>query len=89
MRKNDPRFSVENRKIMQDIIGNDFKPVAEKYGLSITQLSVAALISQGGVVALCGARDESQVTENAKAGDPILEQGDINKIRESLASINF
>ncbi|MCG9478583.1 MAG: aldo/keto reductase [Actinomycetia bacterium] len=89
LRKNGPRFSVENRKIMQNIIDNDFKPVAEKYGLSITQLSVAALISQGGVVALCGARDESQVTENAQAGDSVLEQGDIDKIRQSIASINF
>ncbi len=89
LRKNNPRFSVANRKLMQSILEKDFKPVAEKYGVSILQLSVAALISKGGVVALCGARDALQAKENAKAGDIALDEEDVEKIRKSLPSVNL
>jgi methylglyoxal reductase len=89
LRKDNPRFSVANRKLVQFILEKDFKPVAEKYGVYVSQLSVSALVSRGGVVALCGARDEEQAKENAKAGDFVMDEEDVEKIRKSLSSVNF
>ena len=53
------------------------KTIADKYGLSIAQLSIATLVSQEGVVALCGARKKRQAEENAKAGDCVIDESDV------------
>jgi methylglyoxal reductase len=87
LRKGDPRFSIENRKKINSVLVDEFEPLAEKYGLTLAQLSVAALISQDSVVALCGIRNEKQAKENAKAGDYLIEESDIIKIRIAIATL--
>jgi len=89
LRKGDSRFSMENRKKINSVLAAEFEPIAEKYGLSLAQLSVAALISQDGVVALCGIRDEKQAEENAKAGDYLIEESDIIKIRNAIETLDL
>jgi len=85
LRKDDPRFSIENRNKINSILKNDFKPIAEKYGLTLAQLSIAALVSQDNIVALCGARDEKQAEENAGAGDQFIGEADLLKMRTAIA----
>lgn len=89
LRKGNPRFSAKNRKMMQDILNLYFKPIADKYGLSLTQLSVATLVSQENVIALCGARSQQQVEENARAGEPVIEPEDIAAVRQALADVDI
>jgi len=89
LRKSNPRFSVENRKKVKSLLERDFKPIAEKYDLSIAQLSVATLVSQDGVIALCGARNQEQAEENAKAGQFLIEQEDVERIRSLAAALDL
>lgn len=89
LRKDDYRFSIENRKKVNSVLEDGFKPIANNYGLSIAQLSIAALVSQDGVVALCGARNEKQAEENAKAGDCLIEKSDIEKVKKVLEALNL
>jgi len=89
LRKNDPRFSKENRKKINSVLAAEFEPIAKKYGLSLAQLSVAALVSQNGVVALCGMRNEKQAKENAKAGDSLIEESDIMKIKNAVKTLDL
>ena len=87
LRKGDTRFSIENREKINSVLIDEFKPLVKKYGFSLAQLSVAALISQDSVVALCGIRNEKQAEENAKAGDYLIEKSDIIKIRNAIATL--
>jgi methylglyoxal reductase len=89
LRKDDFRFSVRNRKKINSVLEDEFKPIADRYGLSIAQLSIATLVSQDGVVALCGARNERQAEENAKAGDRVIEESDIEKVRNTIEALNL
>jgi len=89
LRKSNPRFSVENRKKVKSLLERDFKPIAEKSDLSIAQLSVAPLVSQDGVIALCGARNQEQAEENAKAGQFLIEQEDVERIRSLVAALDL
>lgn len=88
-RKNDPGFSMENRIKINSVLEAVFKPIAGKYSLSVAQLSIAALISQSGVVSLCGIRNRRQAEENAKAGDYIIEEDDITKIRNAIKTLDL
>jgi len=84
-----PRFSVENRKKMNSVIEKYFNPIAEKYNLTVAQLSVAALVSQDGVVSLSGARNQQQVEENIEAGKALIEEKDVEKLKIAVASLNL
>ncbi len=88
-RINDPRFTVENRKKMNSILKKYFKSIAQKYNLTIAQLSVATLVSQDGVVALCGARNPKQVEENFRAGEFFIEREDVRKLIKAIAIMNM
>ncbi|MGM0366889.1 MAG: aldo/keto reductase, partial [Actinomycetota bacterium] len=74
---------------MNSVIDRDFKPVAQKYNLTVAQVSVAVLVSQEGVVALCGARNQEQAKENSKAGEFLIKGKDIEKTRSSVAGLNL
>jgi aryl-alcohol dehydrogenase-like predicted oxidoreductase len=89
LRKDDSRFSIENRQKINSVLADEFKPLAKKYNLSLAQLSIAILISQDDVVALCGIRNEKQAKENAKAGDFLIDESDIIKIRNSIETLDF
>ncbi|WP_373502148.1 aldo/keto reductase [Aestuariivirga sp.] len=67
-RKDNPRFSMENRSkvaAFMDVV----RPIAEGHGASAAQAVIAWTLAQPGItVALCGARNPEQARENAGAG---------------------
>lgn len=68
MRKNDSKFNRENRIKVNKALEN-FKPIAGKHGVSVSQVVIALTALQRGIThVLIGARDAQQAAENAKAG---------------------
>ena len=87
LRRDNPYFAKEKIKKINDILDQNFKPLAEKYGCSIGQISIAAIASQKGIVALCGARNKEQAKENAAAGEVLLKDTEIRSLKEALSSM--
>ena len=86
LRIGDPRFSVENRRKVADFVA-DVTPIAEAHGATIAQLVIGWTLRQPGITfALCGARNQNQARENARAGALRLDDGDLARI--SAAVIN-
>lgn len=86
LRVNHPRFGAENLKIIQNMLSG-FKPVADRHGVSLSQLVIAWTIAQKGCShALVGARTVEQAVENAKAGDIGLSDEDIKVMDEVIAN---
>ncbi len=56
------------------------RPMAEEKGISMAQLALAWVIAQKGVCAIAGARNESQVKDNAKAADVCLTETEIGEM---------
>ncbi|MGC9326303.1 MAG: aldo/keto reductase [Candidatus Hinthialibacter sp.] len=80
IRKDDPRFSKENREKAAAML-NAMKPIAEKYGLTLSQLVIAWTVEQPGVThALAGARNPEQAIENAHAAEVELDREDVQTI---------
>jgi len=76
LRRDNPRFSVENRKRVADMLA-EFRPIADAHGLTFAQLAIAWTIAQPGVThALVGARNPAQATENA-GGDVALSEDEL------------
>ncbi len=85
LRKNDPRFSLENRKKLVPFFAG-LSAIATRYGLSIAQLVIAWTVEQRGITyALCGARNAEQAVENAKAGDVTVAAKDLKTINDLMA----
>ncbi len=83
-RKNHPRFNEQNRRKIAAML-DEFRPIAEKYSISIAQLVIAWTVAQPGItVALCGARTPTQATENAKAGQISLTTEELTQIQKIL-----
>lgn len=83
-RRNDPRFSPENRarvdRLMQVI-----RPVAQRHGASPSQIVIAWTLAQPGLTfALCGARNPDQARENAGAGRLRLTRSDLEDITQAI-----
>lgn len=91
LRSNKAMFSAENRRRVLDML-EKARPIAEKYDATFGQLFLAWTVAQPGVTtALAGARNETQVEENAHAGDIRLSEEDIAAIRklvEGLGALN-
>lgn len=84
LRKNKPRFSVKNRKAVATML-DDFKPVADRHGVSMAQLIVAWTVSQTGCThALLGARNPQQAEENARAGNAQLTEQDLAAMQQAI-----
>ncbi|PSL17831.1 aldo/keto reductase [Shimia abyssi] len=67
-RKDNPRFSMANRQKVADLM-QAITPIAQAHGATLAQTVIAWTVQQPGITfSLCGARDASQATENAKAG---------------------
>jgi aryl-alcohol dehydrogenase-like predicted oxidoreductase len=67
-RRNNARYSVENRRRVADML-QAFEPIAEKHGGTLAQAVIAWTFHQDGVThVLCGARHVGQAQENAQAG---------------------
>ncbi len=85
MRRNSSRFSVENRKHVAAML-EEFKPIAEGRGITLTQLAIAWTVAQPGLThALVGARNPEQVEENAGAGDVELTAEELSVINNAIS----
>ncbi len=58
------------------------RPLADKYGVSVGNLSLAWLIAQPQTSAIVGARNSRQATQNALAGDVEIDDDDLAAIDE-------
>jgi len=77
LRRNNPRFSLENRQRIAAML-EELKPIAQAHGLTLAQLAIAWTAAQPGLThALCGARNAAQAIENAGAGDAILSDAEL------------
>lgn len=80
-RHNRPWFQPDKRREVLDAL-EGVRPIAEKYGATLGQLSVAWIFSQPAITAaIVGARNPEQAESNAQAADIKLEQDDIDAIR--------
>ena len=83
-RNKKPRFSVENRQKVREML-DAFRPIAQDHGGSLGQLAIAWAVSQQGCThALVGARTPEQVIENAKAGDIELTDAELRTMRKAI-----
>jgi len=83
-RRTRPRFSTENRERVLAML-EDMRPVADRYGLSFAQLTIAWTVAQPGLThALVGARNPEQAKENAGAGDVELTDDDLAQIQAAV-----
>ena len=88
LRRGNPRFSVENRLRIADLLGR-LEPIARERDLNVTQLVIAWTIARPGVThALVGARTEQQATENARAGSVQLTREEMDRIDSALADFS-
>ena len=88
-RKEDPRFSKENRKKVSDFL-NKIEPVVKNYDMNYGQAAISWAFSQyDNVVALCGARNEAQTLENIKAGKFLLTKEELDLVNIHLEKYNF
>jgi aryl-alcohol dehydrogenase-like predicted oxidoreductase len=80
LRKDNPRFSIENREKISLLV-DEFGQIAERHSATIAQLVIAWTISQPGITfALCGARNPEQAIENARAGAISLDADEVKNI---------
>lgn len=85
MRRGSKRFSEDNLRKVQAML-DEFRPVAERHGITLAQLTIAWTIAYPGVThALVGARNPKQAKENAAAADVQLSTEDHATIRQALA----
>ncbi|WP_371311875.1 aldo/keto reductase [Pseudovibrio flavus] len=86
LRKDNPRFSLPNRQKVAKLM-EAISPVAEAHNATLAQIVIAWTLQQPGITfSLCGARDEKQAKENAKAGRLRLSSEDISLINTAAAS---
>jgi aryl-alcohol dehydrogenase-like predicted oxidoreductase len=80
LRRNNPRFSVENRVRIQGML-EQIQPIAEVHGLTLGQLVIAWTLAHPGIThALAGARNPRQAVENAGAADAMLSDEELAAI---------
>ncbi len=85
-RKDNPRFSVANRRKVRDF-ADAIRPVAERHGASIAQTVIAWTLMHPGVTfALCGARNPAQAFDNARAGTLRLTSEDLAAVEAAVSS---
>lgn len=83
-RRDDPRFSVDNRKRVQAMLER-IREIADRHDASLAQLTIAWTVRQRGIThALVGARDAAQAEENARAGTIDLSDEEVRTISESI-----
>ncbi len=83
-RKDDKRFSVENRRKILALL-EKLEPIAKEHNATMSKLAIAwALVQPGVTHVLCGARNPLQMQENAKASNIKLSSEEISKINVFL-----
>lgn len=84
-RIDNPRFSHANREKVARLM-NAIEPIAENHSATKAQTVIAWTVQQPGITfSLCGARDEKQAVENAKAGRLRLSASEIGAINKAAA----
>jgi aryl-alcohol dehydrogenase-like predicted oxidoreductase len=69
---------------------NGWRSLAEKYNCSVAQLVIAWTIAQPGLTcALCGARKESNIIENAGAGSILIGVEDMASMRADVEALTL
>ena len=85
-RKDNPRFSRENRQRVADFAAA-VEPLARAKDASVAQLVIAWTVAQPGITyALCGARDATQALENGKAGALRLTASELAEVDAAIAA---
>jgi aryl-alcohol dehydrogenase-like predicted oxidoreductase len=86
LRRGHASFTPENLKKTGAMLDR-LRPVADRHGLTLSQLVIAWTIAQPGLThALVGARTPQQAVENAKAGSAELPPGDLTEISAAIAA---
>jgi methylglyoxal reductase len=86
MRKNDAKFTKENRERVQRVLKR-FEPIASRHHASVAQLVIALTAMQRGIShVLIGARNVRQAAENAKAGTLRLGPEEVRELDGIVAS---
>jgi methylglyoxal reductase len=86
LRRGNPRFSLENRKRIADLL-ESFQPIADSRGINLAQLVIAWTLAQPGVThALVGIRNEEQAIDNARAGEVRLTSDELDRMNAALTS---
>jgi methylglyoxal reductase len=82
-----PWFLLSNRRRVLDLLAG-WKDLTAKYACSLAQLVIAWTAAQSGVThVLAGGRNVAQVTDNASAGDLVLEPADLARIRRDVVAL--
>lgn len=80
-------FTPPNRRRVNAAL-EEVGPIAQQYGATFAQLSVAWVIAQQGITtALVGARTAKQVSENARAAELILTAEESATLRSAFESL--
>jgi aryl-alcohol dehydrogenase-like predicted oxidoreductase len=75
-----PRFSVENRRMVQEMLG-ELRPIAREIGCTLAQLAVAWTVRQSGVThTLVGARNVLQALEDLDAAELALSREAVSMV---------
>jgi len=87
VRSNNQWFQPENRQRVLNML-ESWNDLTEKYACSLSQLVIAWTVEQPGVTfVLCGARKPEHASENAAAGDIILDAQDITRMRQDAEAL--
>lgn len=85
-RKDNPRFSIENRQKVARLM-ETITPIAQTHDASNAQIVIAWTLQQPGITfSLCGARNPEQAIDNAKAGRLRLHASEIDAISNAALS---
>ena len=85
-RRDNPRFSTENRERINRFFA-DLEHVRARIGCTFAQLMIAWTTESGKInIALCGARTPVQAQENARAGGVSLDVTDVQAIEAAARS---
>jgi len=85
-RKDNPRFSVANRRKVAEF-AHAIGPLAARHEATVAQVVIAWTLAQPGVTfALCGARNPAQARDNARAGTISLSPQELGTIDAAIVS---
>lgn len=88
-RANEVYFTDENIRRTNTFL-NEIKPLADEKGATLTQLVIKWTIEQPGItIALVGARNPEQATQNAKAAGIKLDNDEIGFINDKLNDLQL
>ncbi|WP_343716184.1 aldo/keto reductase [Inquilinus sp.] len=86
LRRTNPRFSAENRRLVAAFAA-DLGGIARDHGVAVADVVIAWTLAQPGITfALCGARNADQARANARAGELRLAADELAAIDRAIAT---